>query len=266
MRFIYTKTFLIFSAILVAILIALIMQSRGWFAPLEYALLQLPRPAITAVNAVIIPINTVITTITGLPALVAENNSLTTENSELKRQQVALEQLRIENELLKAELDFVSRFPYSLQPCTVLSLDPQNTTDAIILNCGESTGIKVGQGVVSEGYLIAKVVHVGNFNSTAILITNNQSSVDAKVAKNDSEGVVKGSFGSGLIFDLVSQSAEVEAGDLIVTAGINPQIPRNLLIGQADQTLSGDNDLFKRLTLLSPIKAHRLDYVFVVKP
>lgn len=266
MRFIYTKTFLIFSAVLVAVAIALVMQMKGWLSPLEYLLLQLPRPAISVVNAVIRPVQTVASTLTGLPALVKENGTLTAELAELKQQRVLYEQLRLENELLKNELSFKAKSPYSLQPCTVLSTDPQNTTDAIILNCGEDSGIKAGQGVISNGYLVAKLVHVGKYNSTAILLTNSQSAIDAKSSRNDTEGVVKGSFGSGLVFDLVSQSADITNGDLIVTAGINPEIPKNILIGQVDQTLSGDNDLFKRLTLVSPVKAHRIDYVFIVKP
>jgi rod shape-determining protein MreC len=266
MRFIYTKTFLIFSGVLVVITIALVLQLKGWLAPVEYLFLQLPRPAIIAVNTVLRPIQTVVGTVTALPELVTSNAQLTTEVGELKQQLVAMEQLKIENELLKNELEFRSKAPFNLEPCTVLSMDPQNTTDAIVINCGVDNGIKAGQAVMSNGYLVAKVVYVGEYSSTAVLITHSQSVIDAKAAKNDTEGVVKGSFGSGLVFDLVSQAAELAAGDLIVTAGINPEIPKNILIGQVDQTLSGDNDLFKRLTLVSPVKAHRLDYVFVVKP
>lgn len=265
MRFIYTKTFFIFSSVLVIIAVALVMQLQGWLSPLEYLLLQLPRPATTAINTIIRPIHTVASTLTGLPALVKENASYSAENTELKQRLVEIEQLRIENELLKNQLNFQAKSEYNLQPCTVLSLDPQNTSDAIVLNCGEDTGIKAGLGVVSNGYLVAKIVHVGKYNSTAVLLTSNQSAVDAKASRNDTEGVVKGSFGSGLVLDLVSQSADIVSGDLIVTAGIDRDIPKNLLIGQVDQVLSGENDLFKRLTLISPVKSHRLDYVFVVK-
>jgi cell shape-determining protein MreC len=77
---------------------------------------------------------------------------------------------------------------------------------------------------------------------------------------------VKGSFGSGLVFDLVSQSAEVNENDLVVTAGIDPNIPKNILIGEIGQTISGNNDLFKRMTLVSAVRPNLIDYVFVVKP
>lgn len=248
------------------VLIALVMQVKGWLSPVEYLFQQIPKPAANAVTAVFRPITTVVKTLGSIRGVVAENQALQQEVGELKQRQVLIEQLKSENDLLKNELDFRNKSPYALQPCTILSRDPQNTSDALILDCGSDTGIRIGQAVISNGYLVAKLVHVGSQTSTAVLITNSQSSIDAKLAKNNVEGVLKGSFGSGLVFDLVSQSADVAPNDLVVTAGINPDIPKNILIGQIGQELSGANDLFKKLTLVSPVKAHTIDYVFVVKP
>lgn len=265
MRFIYTKTFLIFAGVLVAVVIALFLQVNGWLGGIQYLAAQAPKPIINIVTAVFRPITSVASTLGSMKGVVAENHLLRSEVISLRQRQVAFDQLQSENDLLKGELGFKNKEPYALQPCTVLSRDTQGTTDSLMLNCGESDGVQSGQGVVSESYLVAKIVHVGKYTSTAILLTNNQSSIDARVSRNDVEGVIKGSFGSGLVFDLVSQSADVVPGDLVVTAGIDPQIPKNILLGQVGQVLSGQNDLFKKLTLVSPIKAHQLDFVFVIK-
>ncbi len=265
MRFIYTKTFLIFAGVLVAVVIALFLQVNGWLGGIQYLFAQAPKPVANIVSTIFRPVTTVISTLSSLRGVVQENNQLKTELTDLRQKQVVTEQLKIENELLKNELGFKSKSPYNLQPCTILSRDTQETTDALILSCGLNDGVAIGQPVISQGYLVAKVVYVGSLSSTAVLITNSQTSVDAKASKNNTEGVLKGSFGSGLVFDLVSQSADIAPGDLVVTAGIDPQIPKNILIGTIGQQLSGPNDLFKKLTLVSPIKAHQLDYVFVVK-
>lgn len=265
MRFIYTKTFLIFSGVLVAVVIALFLQVNGWLGGIQYLIAQAPKPVINVVAAVFRPVTSVAGTLFSMGQVVDENIALRAELTDLRQRQVALDQLKIDNELLRTELGFKNKQPYNLQSCTVLSRDTQETSDSLILNCGESDGVRVGQGVISNGYLVAKLVYVGKYTSTAILITNSQSSIDARVSKNNVEGVIKGSFGSGLVFDLVSQSADVVPGDLVVTAGIDPLIPKNILLGQVGQELSGENDLFKKLTLVSPIKAHQLDFVFVIK-
>lgn len=266
MKFIYSKTFLFFTTGLIFVVVALFMQAQGWLGPVEYVLLQAPKPAVSVVNSITKPITTVFHTLTSMKAIVKENAQLSTRISDYEQKLVVLDQLKIENELLKQQLGFKSKSGLNLEPCTVLSMDPQNTSDAIILNCGKDNGIQVGQAVVSNNFLVAKVIHVGGKTSTAVLITNSQSSVDAKVARTDAEGVVRGSFGSGLVFDLVSQSADLKQDDLVVTAGIDQNIPKNILIGKIDQTLSGNNDLFKKTTIVSPVRANSVDYVFVVKP
>jgi len=57
----------------------------------------------------------------------------------------------------------------------------------------------------------------------------------------------------------------VEKGWLVVTAGINQLIPRNLLIGEVNEAVSSPNDLFKKATLFSPLNFSNLQFVVVVK-
>jgi rod shape-determining protein MreC len=264
-RFIYSKPFFIFATLLVVILIALVFQTRGWFQPIEYAFQQAPRPIVAVVKSVTVPIRTLFSTLGSLRGLVRENGELHNKVAQLQQQQAIFDKIQQENELLKRELNFKAQTSLQLESCNVLSIDPQELSDAMVLSCGEGQGIKEGQGVLSNGYLIGKIVYVGNFTSTALLVTNAQSSVDAKVSKNNTEGVVKGSFGSGMVFDLVSQNAEVGPGDLVVTAGINSRIPKDILIGEIGQVISGPNDLFKKMSVISPLRLRSVEYVFVVK-
>src|SRR6185503_10041230 len=124
-----------------------------------------------------------------------------------------LDKLKLENELLRKEFDYQQRSPYQLQPCSVLSIDPQELSDAIVVACGEDDGVKEGQAIISEGFLVGKVVFVGSHTSTAVLVTNAQSAIDARLSKSGVEGVVKGSFGSGMVLDLVTQNVDMNPGD-----------------------------------------------------
>ncbi len=265
MRFIYSKPFYIFAGLLVAILLGLVLQTRGWLQPIEYAFQQAPRPVVSIVKSIADPIHTLFTTLKSLRSVVHENGELHNKIATLQQQQAIFDKIQRENDLLKQELNFKKQSDLVLESCNVLSIDPQELSDAMVLSCGSGQGIKVGQAVLSNGYLIAKVVYVGNYTSTALLISNAQSSVDARVSKYNTEGVVKGSFGSGMVFDLVSQSAQVNPGDLVVTAGINSKIPKDILIGEVGQILSGQNDLFKKMSVTSPVRTRSVEYVFVVK-
>lgn len=265
MRFIYTKTFLAFASVLVLIVIGLVMQAKGWLQPIEYALLQAPRPVAAVVRGIAEPIRTVASTLGSLSSIVRENGTLRTQLAQLQQQQVQFDKFKTDNELLRNELRFKAQSDLVLESCTVLSIDPQELSDAMVLSCGKEQGIQEGQAVMSQGYLVAKIAYVGSYTSTALLISNAQSSIDAKLSKDNTEGVVKGSFGSGMVFDLVSQNADVQQNDLVVTAGINARIPKDLLIGQIGSVLSGPNDLFKKMSVTSPVRQRAVQYVFVVK-
>lgn len=265
MRFIYSKAFFVFASVLVLIVVGLVMQAKGWLQPIEYALLQAPRPVSAVVRGVAEPVRTFVSTLGSLRSVIRENAALRSQVAVLQQQQVQFDKLKTDNELLRNELKFKAQSKLTLESCNVLSIDPQELSDAMVLNCGHEQGIQDGQAVLSQGYMIAKVVHVGSYTSTALLTSNAQSSVDAKLSKNNTEGVVKGSFGSGMVFDLVSQNAEVNSGDLVVTAGINPRIPKDILIGEVGSVLSGANDLFKKMSVTSPVRQRSVDFVFVVK-
>ena len=265
MRFIYSKPFLIFATALILIVLGLAMQAKGWFQPIEYALLQAPRPIASVVRSIAEPVKTFFSTLGSIRSVVRENNALRSRVTQLQQQQVQFDKLKNANELLRNELKFKAQSKLVLESCSLLAVDPQELSDALVMSCGAGQGIEVGQAVISQGYLIAKVVQVGTYTSTAILISNSQSSVDAKLSKNNTEGVLKGSFGSGMVFDLVSQNAEVASGDLVVTAGINARIPKDILIGEVGAVLSADNDLFKKMSVTSPVRQRSLEFVFVIK-
>lgn len=265
MRFIYSKTFLAFVVALFLIVVGLIMQAKGWLQPIEYALLQAPRPVSNIVRSVANPVHTFFSTLGSLRSVVRENAELRTQVAQLQQQQVQFDKLKSDNDILRDELKFKAQSKTPLEACTVLSIDPQELSDAMVLSCGKEQGLQEGQAVISQGYMIAKIAHVGSYTSTALLISNSGVSIDARLSKNNTEGVVKGSFGSGMVFDLVSQNADVQPGDLVVTAGINPRIPKDILIGQIGTVLSGQNDLFKKMSVTSPVRQRAVEFVFVVK-
>lgn len=265
MRFIYTKTFLYFSISLIIGAVLTLMYVRGYLEPLRLALLQAPRPVTYLSQSVARPVRNFFGTIYTLKNIVKKNAELEAKINEKQQQIVLLDQYRQQNEILKKELGFVGETQLALVSCGILSRDPGGFTDTLALSCGEKAGVKIGQAVISQGYLVGKIILVTANTSTALLITNAQSSVDAKISKTEVEGVIKGSFGSGLVLDLISQTSEVNSGDIIVTAGINSQIPKNILIGEAGDLLSVSNDLFKKRSVTSPIGFHNLDFVFVVK-
>lgn len=230
----------------------------------EWAVL-VPRPITVAGDFIVRPIRDFFGQLVTLRTLVSEHGVLKARVVELENEVVILQQDRQDKLRLEKELGFVQTTALATTACTVLSRDPQGLTETIIISCGEQEGVKTGQAVVSSGVLVGKIIHVTHSSATVVLLTNPQTAIDASLSRQGISGLLKGSFGSGIILDLLPPDTRVTAGELVVTAGINPIIPKNILIGQVGEVISSPNDLFKKITIQSPVNFHDLRYVFVVR-
>lgn len=265
MRFIYTKAFAIFAVCVAVGVIFAFLQIKGYLDPIKKVLLDSPRPAVYLVKNLTQPVKNFFTTVYRLRNISDQNDQLSEKVQELQQSLVDYNQLKTENEALRAELGFAKTSKLALFPCTVLTQNPSSLTFSITLNCGVEQGIAVGQGIVSNGYLVGKIIYAGKGLSTALLITSSNFSSDAQLSQTGATGVVKGSFGSGIILDQLSQHESIEKGWLLTSAGINPQIPKNILIGEVGDVLSSQSDLFKKVTIVSPVDFNNLQFVFVAK-
>lgn len=265
MRFIYTKAFAIFFAFLVSAVFLIFMQTKGWLDPVRVAVLNSPRAVSYAVSSVVSPAKSFFTTIYQLKKITQENAELSSKVISLQQDLVLFNQQSRENDALRKELGFIKNSKLQLVSCSVLSHNLFGSSDALVLNCGTADGVTEGQAIISQGYLVGKVTYAGKNSSSVLLVTSSQFSSDAKVSQTSDTGIIRGSFGSGFILDQIPQTSDLRSGWLVVTAGINEKIPKNILIGEVSDLLSGENDLFKRASLVSPIDFKNLDFVFAVK-
>ncbi|MBL8031253.1 MAG: rod shape-determining protein MreC, partial [Candidatus Doudnabacteria bacterium] len=139
-------------------------------------------------------------------------------------------------------------------------------TQTLLLSCGTEQGVVVGQGVVSQGYLIGKVVLATARNATIRLVTAPSTAVDVRVANRQASGVLRGSFGSGLELDFISDTSGVAVGDLVTTAGVNARIPPDVLIGSVAHVEKKAGALFSQVTVKSPVDLRDIRFVHVLQP
>lgn len=265
MRFIYTRAFGIFLICLVAVTLLVFFDAKGWLTTWKKIFLLVPRPIVYVFAHATQPVKGFVYTVYHLRGISQENVKLSQEVLQLQQNLVQLNQYSLENEALKKELGFVSTSKLSLAACTVLAVNPMGLSDTMVLDCGSDNGIKAGQAVLSQGYLVGKVIYTNPKISTAILITNSSFSTDAKLSESGVAAIARGSFGSGIFLDQLPQNTSLSPGMLVVTAGIDPNIPSNMLIGKIGAVLSSSNDLFKKATILSPIDLNSIGFVSVVK-
>lgn len=186
------------------------------------------------------------------------------ENLVLRGKNAALSEVERENEFLRRELGVLPRERFRLAASEVIAID-STSSGTMIVNIGEEQGVRKGMAVVSgPGVLVGRIVETTTLSSSVLPLSNPKSVVNAVETATEAKGVVRGEYGTGLLFDMVLESDTVREGDDVVSSGLGGDIPRGLFIGNVTRIEPSSDRLFQKATLASPLRYDRLRFVFVV--
>lgn len=197
----------------------------------------------------------------------AENENLRKENLSLKNEIAELGEVRHENEVLKKELAFSqneSQSEKSLLPAEIVGRSPNSFSEFLIINRGSEDGVSENQAVVSEGFLIGKIVDVTSKTSKVFLINNSTSLVPVVLQNSRGTGLLRGGL-DGLAVEDITLDSKVETGENVLTSGLGGELPSGLIIGTVEKIISKSSEIFQKVSVVSPVKLSRLEIVFVVK-
>lgn len=191
---------------------------------------------------------------------------------------VRVRELEIENSDLRAQLGYKQDNPdYLLTGATllqenenrarVISQDPSNLVNFIIIDQGRQDGVEIGMPIVTSAGLVGRVTEVGTNWARVLLIKDTTSSVNAVVQSTRATGIVQGQ-GQGsdlLIMRYLPLGESVKENDLILTSGIGGAFPKRLVIGQVIQVRQRDTDLFTEAVIRPSVDLARLEFVLIMK-
>lgn len=194
---------------------------------------------------------------------IEENNQLrhkvaqlTTENLELRQSEGDLRRLR-------SLLGYSEQFTIPTTMAQAIMLDTSSRFKSLILDRGSNTGIEVNDAVVNASGLIGRVVLTTKDMAKVQLITDNNSSVGVLFERTRRQGVLRGDGGGGAqVFD-VSSNADVQQGDVVLTAGIDGVYPKGIPVGVVTKSDQGQ-ELSKQITVAPLVDFNSIEEVIVL--
>jgi rod shape-determining protein MreC len=182
--------------------------------------------------------------------------SLTTENLKLRQSEGDLRRLR-------SLLAYSEQFDMQTSMAQTIMLDTAGRFKAIIIDRGTGDGVEVNDVVANANGLIGRVVLVTKNMSKVQLVTDNNCAVGALVERTRRQGVVRGN-GTSLVqmFDIPSL-ADVQAGDRVLTAGIDGIYPKGIPVGVIARAETGQS-LFKTLSVKPLVDFGTVEEVIVI--
>ncbi|HPA25767.1 MAG TPA: rod shape-determining protein MreC [bacterium] len=196
-----------------------------------------------------------------------ENRILTAKVETLENQLVGLKNFIEENQLIEAQKQYLSERKLNYLTARVLGRAETNNANILIINKGESDGVKVGQAVAGvNGALLGKIIKTESKIAHLWLLIANGNRFNSTLAGNSEvAGLAEGNHNTSLILDYILKNAELKTGDLIVTSGADALIPAGILIGSLGDIIDDKNNLFKQAEIISPVDFKNIKIVNVIQ-
>ncbi len=200
-------------------------------------------------------------------AFKSENEKLKSELNQLIYENSQLKSYKLENEKLKELLNYFqeNEFDYLTAQIIGRDMDKDNT---FLINMGSQQGIKEGYPVVVDnGIIIGKIIAVKDNLATVLLVTDNLSQLAiSTIETNKTTGLAQGEFGLSVKVDLIPQDLDINENDLIITSGLEKNVPRGLILGKVNRIISHENDLFKSVTISPLVDYEEITFLSVIIP
>jgi len=191
------------------------------------------------------------------------NEELRLKIEALISENAKLRELKKENETLRIALGIGLEKEFKLLLAEVIGKDISQ--DTLLINRGLKDGISKSLPVINQQKaLVGKIGEVYSNYSKVILISNKESSFDAKISESDVQGVAMGKENGKLFFDLVSKEKEIKEGDLVVTTALGGVFPSGLLVGEIGKVFRSDVEAFQQAEILPTFDIGELETLFIL--
>lgn len=169
-----------------------------------------------------------------------ENEALREENLRLRRWRAVAQELETENVRLRGVLHFVPEAPASFITGRVIGDSGGAFLRSILVNVGESNGVRKGTAAVDGNGLLGRVAEVGGRSARILLVTDLNSRIPVLIGEGRDRAIMAGDNTDRPEIKYLSLESTVSAGDLVVTSGHGGAFPAGLPIGIVIITEHGD--------------------------
>jgi len=134
----------------------------------------------------------------------------------------------------------------------------------LTLNVGKSSGVEPGFAVVYENYLVG-IVNTVLQNSCEVKLLNAPDATISVLSQGSrAKGLVVGNYGTNALMKNILINESINAGDVVITSGEDPLIPKGLVIGNVVKVNFKEEEILKSADVELAVNPRKLEMVFVV--
>jgi len=194
-----------------------------------------------------------------------ENERLRKDMDLLRGQNGQLREAAAATERLKSLLQFKEQAPSAIVAAQVIGRDATNLYRSVIINKGESDGIRSDMGVVTPAGVVGRVVKTTGATAVVLLVTDPNNAIAGLIQRTRDEGIVEGTQQGLARLKYIPLLSTVRNGDRVVTSGLVGGFPRGLPLGTITGIDRAEGALFQSAELMPDVDMGRLEEVLVIQ-
>jgi rod shape-determining protein MreC len=164
----------------------------------------------------------------------AENQALAREVADLRVRMQEERALSRTAESLRTLLDLRARLPLLTAAAEVVAGSATPEFRSITINKGKQSGVQLDMAVIAPAGIVGRVVMPGANAATVQLLVDSNAATAVTVARSGAQGILLARPDGTLRLEFLPSAAEVQRGDLVVTAGTDRVYPKGLTVGTVE--------------------------------
>ncbi len=180
-----------------------------------------------------------------------------------------VEQLMLENSRLRQLLVLRERFATTGQAAQVLYDAADPYTRKVVIDKGLMSGVSAGSPVLDESGVLGQVTRVYPLVSEVTLVTDRDQAIPVLNARTGARAVAFGDPGAhagALELRFMAANADVQAGDLLTTSGVDGVYPAGLPVARIEKVERRVESAFARIYCTPVALAAGAAHVMVLQP
>jgi len=256
--------FIVLLLLFALVLMSMRVKQRKGVELLDALLMETSFPFQRAVHFVVQAVQGTFQRYIFLVNLEKENRVLREKIARLQEENRRTSEIRLANERLRHLLQFrENNFP-SMIGAEVIGRDPSFWFKSVMIDKGESDGVKKGMAVISPAGVIGQVLKIAPHYATVLLITDYNSAVDCIVERSRAKAIIEGKGENRCQMKYLLRAEDVAVGDVVVTSGLGGNFPKGLMVGEVKKVDKKGHGVFQYAELVPSVDMTRLEEVFVV--
>ena len=203
---------------------------------------------------------------------VISRTELTEDNARLKARNLILEQklqklasLTAQNVRLRELLNSSRLVEERVVVAELIGIDPDPRVKQVLINKGETDGVKVGQPLLDATGVMGQVINVGPFVSRVLLITDINNRIPVQVNRSGYRAIASGTErGDGLELLYVPDTADIREGDLLVSSGMGQRYPVGYPVAEVTKVIHDPGQDFAQIIAQPLARLNRSRLVMLV--